>query len=104
MNDTSNTECQLTTTSDTQQNDDDTSMETWKMALLIGCSVFLVLFIIIFIYFKKRQHRGRGFNIPANSGQRRQVEMKDSPPGRDNGAFIIEEQSRNGNRPTAEMY
>ena len=66
MNDTSNTECQLTTASDTQQNDD-TSMETWKMALLIGCSVFLVLFIIIFIYFKKRQHRGRGFNIPANN-------------------------------------
>lgn len=101
MNDTSNTECQLTTASDTQQNDD-TSMETWKMALLIGCSVFLVLFIIIFIYFKKRQHRGRGFNIPANNGQHRQVEMKDSPPGRDNGAFIIEEKSRN--RATAEMY
>lgn len=102
VNTTSNTECQLTTASDAQTSND-TSMETWKIALLVGCSVFLVLFIIIFIYFKKRQHRGRGFNIQASNGQRRQLEMKDSPPGRDNGAFIIEERS-NGNRPTAEMY
>ena len=111
VNNTSLKDCQLSTPSDTQTGSDDTSMETWKIALLTGCGIFLVVFIIVFIYFKKRQHRERGFTIASSTGQigqRRQLEMKSSPPGRDNGAFIIEE-SKNGNQPlssrrTAEIY
>eukprot|EP00111_Clytia_hemisphaerica_P018910 TCONS_00055914-protein len=94
--------CLITSTLDSQTGDEN-SMADWQMAIIIGSCVVVLCFIVFFIYFKKKQSRERQFNLNTS---RQNMAMNDSPQGRDNRMFIIEETNEAGpvNRPIAEMY
>ena len=108
MNESGTSECPAAGEKQTGVDEGD-SLQRWQIALIAGSVGFIVVFVLLFIYFKKRQRRERrkfsihgisnnGVEMSRNNNNNNNRESDNRMTGRENNAFIIEQSPPRGNR------